>query len=191
MIRRLRSTALLAAALALASWMSGCADRNPPPATPAVSDDALGGSGAAGAATASAPARANPADDDTADAATAQRRREAMRASIDAVHGYLQAVGKGEFEQADAYWAYRRSPSPGEESGLRTLANLRSLRIDNRPPVALDDEPVPATVEVPVRLVATLPDQQVVRLDGWYRVRRNPVEDRWELYGASLRPVLR
>ena len=191
MIRRFRSTALLAAALTLTPWLSGCADRNPSSTIPTESDNAPIGSAPAGASTAPAPTAAHPAGGDTANAAAAQRRRQAMRASIDAVHGYLQAVGKGEFEQADAYWAYRRSPSTGEESGLRTLSNLRSLRIDNRPPVALDEDPVPATVEVPVRLVATLSDRQVIRLDGWYRVRRNPVEDRWELYGASLRPVLR
>ena len=142
-----------------------------------------------------APTRPRPSDMSSeataADAATRERRRAAMRESVSVVHQYLQRVSQREFEQADALWAYRRSPGPGEESGLRALGDVRVMRIDNDPPVALDDEPVPATVEVPVRLLATLPDNRQARFTGHYRVRRNPVEGRWELTGASLQPVLR
>ena len=124
-------------------------------------------------------------------AALAERRRSEMRASVSVVHQYLQRVSKREFEQADELWAYRRSPAAGEESGLRALGDVRVMRIDNDPPVPMDEEPIPAAVEVPVRLLATFPDNRQARFSGYYRVRRNPVEGRWELIGASLQPVLR
>jgi len=124
-------------------------------------------------------------------AALAERRGTEMRASVSVVHQYLQRVSQREFDQADALWAYRRSPAPGEESGLRALGDVRVMRIDNDPPVPLDEEPIPAAVEVPVRLLATFPDNRQARFSGYYRLRRNPVEGRWELIGASLHPVLR
>ena len=124
-------------------------------------------------------------------AALAERRRSEMRASVSVVHQYLQRVSKREFKEADELWAYRRSPAAGEESGLRALGDVRVMRIDNDPPVPMDEEPIPAAVEVPVRLLATFPDNRQARFSGYYRVRRNPVEGRWELIGASLQPVLR
>ena len=133
---------------------------------------------------------ASPAADKNR-AALAERRRSEMRASVSVVHQYLQRVSKREFEQADELWAYRRSPAAGEESGLRALGDVRVMRIDNDPPVPMDEEPIPAAVEVPVRLLATFPDNRQARFSGYYRVRRNPVEGRWELIGASLQPVLR
>lgn len=107
------------------------------------------------------------------------------------MHAYLQTVGSGEFERADALWAPRRSPGAGEESGLRMLGPLRSLRIDNDTLSVLNAGPVPESVEVPVRLVAHVASSEALRFHGHYRVRRDPVRTRWEITGVSLRPVIR
>lgn len=118
-----------------------------------------------------------------------QLRHKAMREAVAAVHGYLGEIGSGQFEQADARWAYRRAPSVDEEAGLRDLTGLNSLRIENGTPEPLDAEPVPQLLQVPVRLRAFLADGQVVRYRGWYRLRYNMVEPAWEITGASLDTV--
>lgn len=180
---RVRTPLRVVAVIALAS----CARTPQPIAGDAANADASRTSQAAVTSTADAPAQAA-----TGNRQALQQRRhdEAMRDAVAAVHGYLRHAGSRERAQAEARWAYNRLPPVGEEAGLRTLP-LRALRIENGPPRALDAEPVPASIEVPVQLRATLEDGSTHRYTGWYRVRRNPVTTTWELTATSLQPVLR
>ena len=122
---------------------------------------------------------------------TATQRAQATSDAVDTLHGYLRELGSGRHDEAGKRWAYQRSPSVDEEAGLRSLAGLQALRIDNAAPKPLDAEPVPAYLEIPVELRASMDDGQVLRFHGWYRLRHNPVTTRWELTAASVSPVIR
>lgn len=119
------------------------------------------------------------------------RRTRAISDAVDTLHGYLRELGGGQRELAEKRWAYRRSPTVNEESGLRSLTGLQSLRIDNGTPRPLDAEKVPTSLEIPVRLRASMDGGQVLRFNGWYHLRHNPVTTRWELTAASIAPVIR
>ena len=73
---------------------------------------------------------------------------------------------------------------------MRSLASLQALHIDNGSPKLLDAKPVPAYLEIPVELRASIDGGQVLRLHGWYRLWHNPVTTRWELTAASVSPVI-
>ncbi|GHA77090.1 hypothetical protein [Cognatilysobacter bugurensis] len=137
-----------------------------------------------------APASTQP-ETSAADAAAHARRTQAVSEAIDAVHAYLQAVGAQDFETADALWQPNRRPAAQDESGLRELGPLRALRIQNLSPALPTGNEIPASLEVPVQLVAHLESDGPVRLNGHYRMRRDPVRARWEISGASLRLVIR
>lgn len=128
--------------------------------------------------------------DAQADVAPSTRRRQAVVAAIDAVHAYLQAVGARDFAKADALWQANREPTAHDEAGLRELGPLRALRMQNLAPALPPGNEVPASLEVPVQLVAYVENGAPVRLNGHYRVRRDPVRARWEIAGAALRPVI-
>lgn len=142
-------------------------------------------------------ATAAPSTDvDAAQAAARAARTDAQRAqsisaAVDMLHGYLRELGSGEHQQAGQRWAYQRSPTVNEEAGLRSLAGLQALRIDNGTPKPLDAEAVPAYLEIPVQLRASMDGGEVLRFHGWYRLRHNPVTTKWELTAASIAPVIR
>lgn len=141
-------------------------------------------------------AAATSTDIESTDAIARASRLDSQRAraisdAVDTLHGYLRELGSGEREQAEQRWAYQRSPSVNEEAGLRSLAGLQALRIDNGTPKPLDAAPVPAYLEIPVELRASIDGGQVLRFRGWYRLRHNPVTTRWELTAASVAPVIR
>ena len=167
------------------SGLGACSCQRQTAQTPASAMAASGDSGASAAIAADAAAvlaRAARLD---------QERGRAVADAVDTLHGYLREVGSGQRDAAEKRWAYQRSPSVGEEAGLRSMTNLQALRIENGAPKPLDDEPVPVYLEIPVDLRATLADGQAHRYKGWYRLRRNPVTTRWELTAASVSPVLR
>ncbi|SDY69599.1 hypothetical protein SAMN04487939_10551 [Lysobacter sp. yr284] len=115
-----------------------------------------------------------------------QRRLQAYNDAVGTLHLYLQRVGAGDRDAADKFWGYQRMPRSSEEGGLRALSNLRGLRIENRTPEPLDREPVPELLRIPVELRATLENGENRRYTGWYRLRRNQVEQRWELTGVLI-----
>ncbi|QWF18413.1 hypothetical protein [Lysobacter capsici] len=145
------------------------------------------------------PAAQTPDDAQTrAQAAAAQRaqaqsqqRLDAMTEAVDELHQYLQQLGSGKREQADKHWAYQRLPRGNEEADLRALDNLRAIRIENDTPKQLDQEAQPEMLEIPVDLRVSLQDGENRRYKGWYRMKRNPVDRRWELIGVSIAVVLR
>lgn len=124
-------------------------------------------------------------------ARTDQQRARAMSEAVDTLHAYLGELGSGQRDAAEKRWAYQRSPSVSEEAGLRSLDNLQALRIENGTPKPLDAEAVPAYLEIPVQLRASLDGGQTHRYHGWYRLRHNPVTMRWELTAASVAAVIR
>lgn len=124
-------------------------------------------------------------------AALEKRRNDAMYDAVGIVHAYLNALGSGKRTEAETHWAYRRMPTVDEEGGLRGLAGLRALRIENGTPKPLNAERVPDYLEIPVTLRANFLDGTAQRYTGWYRLRRNPVSKTWELTAASVRPQLK
>ena len=115
-----------------------------------------------------------------------QRRDQAYTDAVGTLHLSLQRVGAGDRDAADKFWGYQRMPRGSEESDLRALKNLRGLRIQNQAPEPLDQEPVPELLRIPVDLRATLENGENRRYTGWYRLRRNQVEQRWELTGVLV-----
>lgn len=136
-----------------------------------------------------APVAPDPAEAQRA-ARLQQQRERAFTDAVSTLHGYLQRVGSGDQAGADKFWGYQRKPAGGEESDLRALRNLRGLRIENKVPEPLDQEPVPELLRIPVELRATLANGESRRYKGWYRLRRNQVEQRWELTGALVAVTL-
>lgn len=129
-------------------------------------------------------------------AATAElaRLRDARYAAYSdaasAVQGYLSAVGAQDWKKANPYWSNQR-PGSGE-ADLRSIQKLYALRIENDTPKALDQEPVPNALEVPVTLRASFQDGQPMRrYRGWYRLRRKVSGDGWEITSASIDAVPR
>lgn len=177
----IKTTAVLALALVAASCSCG---RKAPV-------DAETVAAAPGATPVAASAGAAPAATEPAAASLAAREATAMRGAVDVVQRYLARLGGADWAAADAEWAYRRQPAPSEEAGLRALLPARSMRIQTGRPRALDDEAVPAFVEVPVTLRVDTASDGAQRYDGWYRVRWNPVQREWELVAASVKPAIR
>lgn len=179
------TAAVLAIACALVVARCTRHDRSEDPPAPTASAPAVGAS-----VDAAMPARADarPAEFDSA---AHSRRAQAVAAAIDTVHAYLQAVGARDFASADALWQPNRQPAAHDEAGLRDLGPLRALRIQNLAPELPPGTAIPASLEVPVQLVASPERGGAVRLHGRYRVRHDPVRARWEIAGASLKPIIR
>lgn len=154
-------------------------------------DDTDGAAADAAATAASASnAPAAPSAAELRAQALQKQRDAAYNDAVDTLHRYLQRIGAGDSEAAAKFWGYQRAPRGNEESDLRTLRNLRGLRIENQAPEPLDQEPVPELLRIPVELRATLENGENRRYKGWYRLRRNQVEQRWELTGVLVATTL-
>ncbi|ATS21974.1 hypothetical protein XppCFBP6982P_03555 [Xanthomonas phaseoli pv. phaseoli] len=106
------------------------------------------------------------------------------------VQRYLGALPGAARAQADALWTGGRPPPVPDDAALRAIANIQSMRINNDPPFALDQAQPPQRIEVPVQLtVRTTTGTQ--RLVGAYRLQPRAGSDGWEIYSATLQPVLR
>ncbi|QTK37007.1 hypothetical protein NDK37_15930 [Xanthomonas citri pv. glycines] len=106
------------------------------------------------------------------------------------VQRYLGALPGAARAQADALWTGGRPAPVPDDAALRAIANIQSIRINNDPPIALDQAQPPQRIEVPVQLtVRTTTGTQ--RLVGAYRLQPRAGSDGWEIYSATLRPVLR
>lgn len=117
-----------------------------------------------------------------------RRRIDAMTAAVSTLHEYLAALSGNDRAAADAFWTGKHPPADSGEADLRTLKGLLSLRIQNRTPKPLDSEDVPAALEIPVELRASIEGQALRRYRGWYRLRR-AVDGHWEVTSASIDPV--
>ena len=121
--------------------------------------------------------------------AIADASSAAAQAAAATLHAYLGALPAADRTRADAYWA---GGDPGRTPGdaaLRAIPGLRSMRIQNAPPVALDRESPPRAYEIPVDLrldTASGP----ARMRGAYRMRTRIDGRGWEITSASLQPDL-
>lgn len=114
-----------------------------------------------------------------------QQREDAMSVAVATLHQYLAALSDDDRAKADAFWANGHPPADSGEADLRTLKDVLSLRIQNRAPKPLDSEPVPAALEIPVELRASVEGQALRRYRGWYRMR-HAGGDRWKITSASI-----
>ncbi len=141
---------------------------------------------AASAAASANQASAQPAAEDSS---AAQARASLAQASA-TVQRYLGALPGAARADADALWAGGRPSPVPDDAVLRGIGDIRSMRINNDPPVPLDQEHPPRRIEVPVRItVRTSAGTQ--QLAGAYRLQPRVGSDSWEIYSASLHPVLR
>ena len=115
--------------------------------------------------------------------ATRQRRDASLRSAVSTVQRYLTALGEDQ-ARADTFWAGGRPPPGTREADLRTLTELRALRIENGSPVALDSQAVPDAVEIPVELRISTRNAPLRHYQGWYRLRR--AGDGWQITSAAI-----
>lgn len=140
------------------------------------------------------PSASDTASDDANAAklrAQVKRHDDALYAAVATLQRYLAALGGDDRAKADAFWVGKRAPADSHEADLRSLKNLRGLRIENGKPKALDAEPVPSALEIPVELRASLQGQPLRRYRGWYRMRRAVADGQWEISSASVDVVQR
>lgn len=123
-------------------------------------------------------------------ATDAAARAQALGRAGSVVHAYLAALAGRDLQRADRWWA---NGGPGRSPGdavLRALGPLRSLKINPAAARALDADPVPRAVEVPVRLRLVLADGSLRRVHGYYRLRASGEDSGWEITSAELQPEL-
>ena len=116
---------------------------------------------------------------------------DAVYAAVATLQRYLAALGGDDRAKADAFWVGKRPPADSHEADLRTLKDLRGLRIENGKPKPLDSEPVPTALEIPVELRVATKGSPLRRYQGWYRLRRGASDGQWEITSASVDAVQR
>jgi hypothetical protein len=116
---------------------------------------------------------------------------DALYAAVATLQRYLAALGGEDRAKADAFWVGKRAPADSHEADLRTLKDLRGLRIENGKPKPLDSQPVPAALEIPVELRVSTKGSPLRRYQGWYRLRRGVADGQWEISSASVDVVQR
>ncbi|MEA9759021.1 hypothetical protein VDF70_08030 [Xanthomonas campestris pv. raphani] len=106
------------------------------------------------------------------------------------VHRYLGALPGAARADADALWTGGHPAPVPDDAVLRNIGQIISLRINNDPPIALDQQRPPRLIEVPVQLTVRT-TSGTERLVGAYRLQPRVGSDTWEIYSATLQPVLR
>lgn len=121
--------------------------------------------------------------------AATQAAANAAQLAASTLHAYLGALPATDRSRADAYWSGGNPGAPAGDALLRGIADLRGLRIQNDPPLALDRESPPRAFEIPVRLRVET-GGGVHRLQGHYRMRARIDGQGWEITSAALQPQL-
>jgi hypothetical protein len=106
------------------------------------------------------------------------------------VRNYVIALLGSDRASSDAYWSGGRTGSRPDDAVLRTIPQLRNLRVDTDSPIARDTAQPSRLREVPVRIRATSADG-TFNYHGWYRLQPRPDGSGWEIHSASLQPTLR
>ncbi len=183
---RIRTTWLLLAALLVIGAFMGIRSCQRGGIDPAATTPAAG-----------SPATSPSAQQTDADLQAARLRAQikqhddALYAAVATLQKYLAALGGDDRAKADAFWAGQHPPEQTHEADLRSLKDLRGLRIENGRPQALDSEPVPAALEIPVELRVSMEGNPLRRYRGWYRLRRAVADGQWEITSASIDVVQR
>lgn len=171
-------------ALLLPLLMIGCSCQRTP-------DDATSAADTTPATRTPPTPQAEPSAEQLAAAAQRAAHARALADAASTVHAYLGALPNSDRTTSDAFWSGGRPAPRPDDANLREITGgLRSMRVENDRPHALDQEQPPRAVEVPVRLrISTEAGTQ--RYSGWYRLRAKVGGDGWELTSASLQPELR
>ncbi|WP_323134203.1 hypothetical protein [Xanthomonas campestris] len=130
---------------------------------------------------------ARPASNATPDDAVTRADFAKASATVQRYLGALPGAARGD---ADALWSGGRPAPVPDDAALRGIGNIQSIRINNDAPIALDQEQPPRRIEVPVQLIVRT-DTGTQRLVGAYRLQPRSGSDDWEIYSATLHPVLR
>jgi hypothetical protein len=105
------------------------------------------------------------------------------------VRNYIYALMSPDRGAADAFWAGGRTSARPDDTVLRSMPALRSLRVDTESPIARDTAEPSRLREVPVRIRAVTADTTLY-YHGWYRLQPRPDGSGWEIQSASLQPTL-
>lgn len=105
------------------------------------------------------------------------------------VRTYAGHLLRREFAKADASWMIAPPPGRADDAALRSLGDVRDLRISTEPPQARDQQHPTHLIEVPVR-VRVLTSSTTLRFNGWYRLVPDPQRSAWLIQSANLQPVL-
>ena len=150
----------------------------PPAADPAVADP---------------PAAAALASTSATDAADALPLLAAVAADAPdpgaVVRTYAGHLLRREFDKADASWMIAPPPGRADDAALRSLSDVRDLRISTEPPQARDQQHPAHLIEVPVT-VRVITSSGALRYTGWYRLVPDPQRSAWLIQAAHLQPVL-
>ena len=106
------------------------------------------------------------------------------------VHQYVVALLNPDRSIADAYWTGGRPAPRPDDTVLREIPELRSLRVKTRSPIPRDTEQPSRLLEVPVQVRAITADGALT-FEGWYRLQPRPDGSSWEIQSASIHPILR
>jgi len=105
------------------------------------------------------------------------------------VRTYAGHLLRRDFDKADASWMVAPPPGRADDVALRSLRDVRDLRISTEPPQARDQQRPTHLIEVPVR-VRVLTATTTLRYSGWYRLVPDPQRSGWLIQAARLQPVL-
>ncbi|WP_367345310.1 hypothetical protein [Stenotrophomonas bentonitica] len=106
------------------------------------------------------------------------------------VHQYVVALLNTDRSVADAYWSGGRPAPHADDAVLRSIPDLRSLRVKTRLAVARDTEQPSRLIEVPVSVRAMTGDGPLT-YEGWYRLQPRADKSGWEIQSASIHPVMK
>ncbi len=121
--------------------------------------------------------------------ADADARNARLKNAVGTLHRYLTALGTGDPAKSDPFWSGGKPPRTRNEADLPLLEGLRSLRIENGAPRALDDLPAPESLEIPITLRAGMKGAPARRYEGYYRLRSTLDKQGWELTSARIDAV--
>ena len=105
------------------------------------------------------------------------------------VRNYIYALLGSDRKSSDAFWSGGHTSARPDDAVLRSIPQLRNLRVDTDIPIARDTAQPSRLREVPVRIRA-ITAEGTFHYTGWYRLQPRPDGSGWEILGASLQPAL-
>lgn len=106
------------------------------------------------------------------------------------VHEYIVSLLGSDRRASDAYWSGGTTGTRPDDAVLRSIPDLRNLRVKTRMPIARDNKQPSHLLEVPVNVRAMTGEGTLV-FEGWYRLQPRPDASGWEIQSASLHPVVK